>query len=367
MEASETFRSSRRWIIRIAVALLAVVLYVLYIRGKQRLGLTGIPILWIILLIVMIVRIGKEPLLRVRWGFKAALLGLLGVLVILFYVQGQQLRGKGKAGLLEASYVTKGYARQVLSELVRRIAIDIQPPRELYQWRESGRFEKEPAFAQGTLCWLTYDAASRSFQHHAVDSLSFDPHVFDARLAAGLDSALDKGAAIFGRQYEEQGGEYSIKGKFFPGEPRFVGTLMDIDAFNRRGIPELLTFAQENYPSLRYFTTEKNFFKHGNSNFTKLTLRFRDKNGEVVAQIGTAGEYENQPVDPREGFMLTFPEHLKPGTKTMTIETIVPYSTEMVLKETDRMIWMVTVMLFATAMVLWARAEVRLSKAKKMP
>jgi len=366
MEASGTFHSSRRWIVRIAVAVLLVLLYVLYIRGKQHFGLTGIPILWIILLIVMIVRIGREPLLRVRWGFKAALLGLMGALVIFFYVQGQQIRGRGVTGSLAASHITKGYAYQVLSELARRTAISLQPPRELYQWRESGRFEKEPAFTRGTLSWLTYEAASRSIQYHAVDSLRFDPHIFDARLAAGLDSALNKGAAVFGRQYEEQGGEFSIKGKFFSGEPRFVGTLLDVEAFDREGIPELLTLGQENYPHLRYFTTEINPFKHGNSSFTHLTLRVRDKNGQIVAQIGTAGEYENRPVDPREGFTLTFPENRKPGMKATTLEAIVPHSIEMVLQETDRMWWLVMIMLFATAMVLWARAEVRLGKFKKV-
>ncbi len=316
-------------------------------------------------LLIAFLRIKKEPIFPARWGFRAALLALFGVIVIGFYYTWQKVIGKDTEGLLGSAFVTKGYVRQVNEEVFRRLRLRLLTPEALYQWRETGTFVKEPVFAKSTMVWLTWDSSARSFQYHMVDTSFTTPHVFDARLAVSLDSALQKGALMFGRIYTEQGRDYSIKGKFFPGEPRFVGTVMDVEAFNHKDLPEILKFAQENYPSLYLFTTEASPYAGNDTGSTFLTIRFKDKDGAVLAQIGRSGEFETQPVDKRKGFTMIFPEGKKTDAKVVSLETIVPYSFEVASKDFNRMFITAAFCLFIAAMLAWVKAEFRHSLAKK--
>jgi hypothetical protein len=315
--------------------------------------------------LIAVVRIKKEPIFPARWGFRVALLCLFGVLVIGFYYSWQKVIGKDTKGLLGSIFVTKGYVRQVNEEVFRRLRLRLLPPESLYQWRETGLFDKEPVFARSTLAWLTYDSGTRRVQYRMLDSSLADLHVFDARLTASLDSALQKDGLIFGHLYSEQGRDYSIKGKLFKDEPRFVGTVMDVEAFNHKDLPEILTFAQENYPSLHLFTSEVAHYAGNRTGYTPLTLRFRDKDGSVLAQIGKPGEYDTKPVDKRMGFTLMAPDGMKPGVKVVHLEAIVPYSFEVVSQDYDRLFITAAFCLFIAALLAWVKAEIQLSNTKK--
>jgi len=299
-----------------------------------------------------------KPLWGVRWGFRFTLVTVLGLALIAIILFGWHNWTQGDIGLYSP---TRIYAEQAGGKLVQNISGAIKAPPELIRWRNTGKFDSSFVFPKAALFWFTYNLAQDSFIFRAPDStLAILPEAagWQGRLEPVLRPLLkEKKAGQIFQRIKKESGDYHIEGRIFADEPRAVAMVTDLAIFRGSVLPAILEKARSDFPWLDGFVQPA----WGSPPTSWLFILIRDDRDSIICKLGEPGQYLRDGKTRAHGFIKSYPTTYLGFTMDVILLDSLDARFQAII---FRSICIFTVVWILT-MILWARAEVRLVKAKK--
>lgn len=315
-------------------------------------------------LLIGLWRLKKEPIMKARWGFRAALVILAGALcaVPLAYLWHFQHLGESRDMALITP--TEAYAQMVGQKLIMNVMNDMNFANGIYIWRNTGRLEEPLAFPKPTLFWFSYNTATGSFTFYRPDtgvSPLPAPPGWEERLKPVIPSLLQekKEWGWVDHTLQEAGHTYRIRGKIWPDEPRVIAGVNDMDIFYQDAGAVFKRAAQD-IPLLEVFTAAPQpEVKNGPPSLMTITLR--DNRDSVLAQLGSLGNYKPDKHSRKSEYRKSYP--LK--NVGLTLEVVIPRCLEKQFNRLTVHFFALFIFIWLGTLLLWAKAETRLSRSKK--
>jgi hypothetical protein len=299
----------------------------------------------------------KSPF-RVRWGFLFALVIILQICALGLVFYAHKWLTFGGYG---AYAPTQVYLQQTTAKIMEKINRPLNLPSELARWRVTGKWEEPPPFAPGNLFWFAYDSKLDHYTYHFLDSAaSAKSDQWQYLLSPFLAPLLEKKKfGHIGERIKNDEGEYYISGHVYESEPRVLALVTDVALYRQTEIPRRFKFALQEYPGLAFAAPAPD----SGYSYSQMYILLRDDQSNIVAQLGSPGKADSS----RLSRIVSYTESHYSNMLGCTVEMGIPRSTEKLWWWHLRrgFFWMIA--LWVLTMMLWARAEVRLSKAKKMP
>jgi len=293
-----------------------------------------------------------------RWGFRFALVTMLGMVLIAVLLLIWRGWTKSDISMITP---TRSYAGQAGDKIILNIAAALRTPPALNRWRITGRLDSSLIFPRAALFWFSFSSIENSFIFHPPDSsmaVMPEPAGWQERLKPVLIPLLkEKKAGGFLQRINEESSDYYIEGRIFADEPRVMAMVTDLRAFRDSVIPAILERARSDFPMLEGFTQPA----WGPPQTSWLFVLIRDDRDSIICKLGEPGTYLSDGKAKPYGFKKSYPTtHLG-----FTMDVILMTSLEAKLQAMMfRLICILTV-LWALTMILWAWAEVRLAKAER--
>ncbi|MFH1733895.1 MAG: hypothetical protein ABIE92_04230, partial [bacterium] len=304
---------------------------------------------------------------QVRWGYKFALVLIIGILAISAVLYAAKWYWMKDYGMIAP---TSYYADQVRSQIRHDLFITwSEDVSVIFRWRNTGVWDEEVTFPSAALFWFTYDTQNSQFTINRLNQeRELSPELL-SQLQQAIVAQIDSIEQIKGKGFRSTNivlddRSYHLNAKLYEDEPRFVGLVMDMDHFRDVDLPRVFSHAYQNYPMLRLFAMdpEINQDPHGPDYVSNIFVLAKDADGEVIAKIGYPGKF----IDPGQYDKMTF--HLDGPYMKMfgfSLHYVIPQSIEKIWRWYMSRGFFLLIAVWMGTMILWVWAELKRIKISK--
>ncbi|MFH1734043.1 MAG: hypothetical protein ABIE92_04975, partial [bacterium] len=102
----------------------------------------------------------RQSIFQVRWGYKFALVLIIGILAISAVLYAAKWYWMKDYGMIAP---TSSYAYQVRSQILHDVFKWSEDTSVIFRWRNTGVWDEEVTFPSAALFWFTYDTQNSQF------------------------------------------------------------------------------------------------------------------------------------------------------------------------------------------------------------